>query len=265
MSYGIDVSSAQQEIDWGRVAESGVEFALIRAGRGFASEAKPMAEDDYFRENLAGATAAGLDVGVYFYTYAITPAEAVEEAQFLINLIEDYEIAYPVVLDMEEDFKSLDKDDFTEIALAFTGEITDAGYFPMLYSNPWWISVHLDMERLGDIAVWIADWGQKTSYAGDYYMWQYSAAGKVSGVSTDSDMNVSYRDFPAIFEKYGLNHLSGHYPSETPTEPAEPIGGEEESAENPGDEIGFVDEDGDGIDDNSEIGGAEEELPAEEE
>jgi GH25 family lysozyme M1 (1,4-beta-N-acetylmuramidase) len=260
-TYGIDVSQWQGDIDWEKVAQSGVSFAILRAARGHISATNVMKTDDYFTQNIEGALAAGLHVGVYFYSYAYTPEEAVEEARFLLDLIRDYDIAYPVVFDMEENFAGLDKDDFTDIAIAFMGEIADAGYFPMLYSNPWWISVHLDMERLSDIAVWVADWGEKTSYTGDYYIWQYSAKGKVSGVSTDADMNISYRDFPAIFEKYGLNNLSANYPVNPPNDG----GGEEESAQNPGDDQGFIDEDGDGIaDDNGETGDGEE-LPAEEE
>lgn len=204
---GIDVSYAQGEIDWARVAASGVDFAIIRAGRGKAGS-KPMKEDDYFARNIQGAIANGIDVGVYFYSYATTVEEAKEEAKFFVSIIKDYEITYPVILDMEEEFQSgLSKDALTEIIDAFFKQVISAGYYPMLYSYKSWMEHNLDMRILDKYAVWLAEVAKQPSYDGAFYMWQYSFKGKVDGIKTNVDLNISYRDFPTILRKNRLNKL----------------------------------------------------------
>ena len=208
LKKGIDVSYAQGDIDWKKVADSGVEFAIIRAGRGRAGKNNTMKEDDYFRQNIKGAQANGIDVGVYFYSYATSVSEAKEEARFLLEIIDGYKIQYPVILDMEEEFQSgIGTKKLTKMIEAFFEVLMEEKYFPMFYSYKSWLEENLDMTILDKYAIWLAQVGDEVTYDGGYYIWQYSFKGKVNGISTDVDLDYSYRDFPSILKKYGLNNL----------------------------------------------------------
>lgn len=206
---GIDVSWAQGDsIDWEKVAASGVEFAIIRAARGYISEEKPMAEDVCFRRNIEEAQKYGIDVGVYFYSYASTVAEAREEAEFFVQTIKDYKIQYPVILDMEEQYQgNIGKKKLTNMIDAFFEVLMENGYFPMFYSYKSWIEAYLDMNTLDKYAVWLAQVGDEVTYDGGYYIWQYSFTGRVNGIEGGIDLDYSYKDWPAIFEKYHLNNM----------------------------------------------------------
>lgn len=204
---GIDVSFAQNDIDWEKVAASGIDFAIIRAGRG-NTNISPMKADDFFVKNVTEATACGIDVGVYFYSYAETVAEAEAEARFFISLLDGYKITYPVVLDMEEEFQAgLPGETLTKMIDAFFKVVMDEGYYPMFYSYKSWMENNLDMRILDKYAVWLAQIAPYPSYDGAFYMWQYSYSGRVNGISGDVDLDISYRDFPSIFRKNGLNRL----------------------------------------------------------
>ena len=202
-SKGIDVSYAQGNIDWAKVANAGIDFAIIRAGRGDLGSGCKM--DDYFVQNIKGATANGIDVGVYFYSYATTVEEAKAEAKFLLKIIKDYKITYPVILDMEEE---MGQADVTAMIDAFFKEIMNAGYYPMFYSYKSWIETYLDMRILDKYAVWLAQTNVSSpTYEGGFYIWQYSHTGKVDGINGYVDLNISYRDFPKLFQQYRINNL----------------------------------------------------------
>ncbi|MBR5090283.1 MAG: hypothetical protein IK093_12715 [Ruminiclostridium sp.] len=207
---GIDVSWAQGDsVDWAKVKEAGVEFAIIRAARGYISEEKPLAEDVCFRRNIEEAQKYGIDVGVYFYSYASTVAEARAEAEFFVETIKDYQIQYPVILDMEEQYQGhIGKKKLTNMIDAFFEVLMENGYFPMFYSYKSWIEAYLDMSTLDKYAVWLAQVSDEVTYDGGYYIWQYSFTGKVSGIPNDVDLNYSYKDWPTIFRKYHLNNMS---------------------------------------------------------
>lgn len=212
---GIDVSTFQGSIDWTQVKKAGVDFAIIRVGlRGWGTGA--VGQDARFLENIKGATAAGVDCGVYFFSQAITTAEAVEEANFVLNAIKPYKLTYPIVIDMEN---PPDKDArtqaiknnrrlLTDIALAFCDTIRNAGYYPMVYSGASWLNNNLygsEIEKKYDI--WVAHYGsQKPGHSGS--IWQYADTGRVSGISTNVDLNVSAKDYASIIRQQGLNHLS---------------------------------------------------------
>lgn len=201
---GIDVSSHQKKIDWAQVAASGVDFAMIRAGyRGYYNPT--LNKDVYFDYNMEQALANGLDVGVYFFSQAITVEEAKEEAYLLLDWMKHYNITYPVVFDWEtvseEDSrtKDTDGDTVTECALAFCKIIKDAGYLPMTYGSPSKIyadGIHL--EYLQDYPFWLAhytsDW-VPTTFRYHYDIWQYSSTGTVSGIDHRVDLNVCMTDF----------------------------------------------------------------------
>lgn len=207
VSYGIDVSYAQGDIDWNRVGKTKVDFAIIRAARGKVSDSNPIKEDDYFRKNIEGALANGINVGVYFYSYAANVEEAKAEAGFLVNAIKGYELTYPVVLDMEEKMTGYSVSKITAMIEAFFEILMENGYYPMLYSYKSWLEENLDMTILDKYAIWLAQINDEVTYQGGYYIWQYSWTGKVKGINGDVDLNVSYRDFPDILRRYRLNNL----------------------------------------------------------
>lgn len=195
--FGIDVSSYQCSIDWERAAADDVEFAIIRLGyRGY--ESGKLCEDRYFRRNMEGAYAAGLDVGVYFYSQAITPEEAAEEADYVIALLSETNIpvTMPVVFDWEfvtdEDPARTDGmtgDIQTECCKVFCDKIAAAGYSPMYYAT---VSTALFRYDMGELPypLWLAEYSEKTDFIYDYEMWQYSCSGLADGIEGLVDLNI---------------------------------------------------------------------------
>ncbi|MDE7280332.1 MAG: glycoside hydrolase family 25 protein, partial [Ruminiclostridium sp.] len=201
---GIDISYAQGEIDWETLSKSGIDFVIMRCGRGDIDGTGPQA-DIRFYENIEAANKYGMDVGVYFYTYAETPAQAEREAEFMLTLLEGYTITYPVILDMEE---STRRKDLSNIAEAFLEVVAQGGYYPMLYSYQSMLDDHFSDEIKEKYAVWIARLKHKPETDYDYYIWQYSHDGQIMGIKGDVDFDTAYRDFPEILRDYGLNHLA---------------------------------------------------------
>lgn len=195
---GIDVSSYQKKINWNLVAQDGVEFAIIRVGlRGWGSEGN-LKEDTEFRANIEGATAAGVKVGVYFFSQAITEAEVDEEVQLVLNCIAPYKIDCPVVLDVEKVSNSearmnkLTPEERTALALRFCQAIEDAGYQPMLYHNTEMSALMIDIAAFEKYDKWYAYYSDNMFYPYAYKIWQYSDKGRVNGISTDVDMNICF-------------------------------------------------------------------------
>ena len=200
---GIDVSAHQGEIDWQAVADSGVEFAMIRAGyRGYGPEGKLM-EDEKFHTNVRGALAAGLEVGVYFFSQATNVWEAEEEAQLLLRSLEGYPVTMPVVFDWERIHHSAARTDGVEgktvtlMAQAFCGLVEQAGYTPGVYFNQDMGYLELELDQLADYVFWLAEYGDAPGFYYGFDLWQYSSQGTVPGVSTPVDLNLSFRDFAA--------------------------------------------------------------------
>lgn len=195
---GIDVSSYQEKIDWNLVAQDGVEFAIIRVGlRGWGSEGT-LKEDTQFRANIEGAIAAGVKVGVYFFSQATTEAEVDEEVQFVLDRIAPYKIDCPVVMDVEKVSDSrarmnkLTPEERTALALRFCQAIENAGYQPMLYHNTEMGALMLDIAAFEEYDKWYASYSDKMFYPYAYKIWQYSDKGRVKGISTDVDMNICF-------------------------------------------------------------------------
>lgn len=194
---GIDVSSYQGDIDWKKVKAAGVDFAIIRVGiRGYGSG--KLVEDEKFEENIKGAAAAGLDVGVYFFSQAINTDEALEEAEFVYGLIKDYDLTMPVVYDTEKISDSsartnkakLTSDDRTDMAIAFCDYFNDKGYDTMIYSNKRWFLRSLNLERLDEYSIWLAQYSTDLEYPFHFGIWQYSAEGKVDGIEGYVDLDI---------------------------------------------------------------------------
>lgn len=196
---GIDVSKFQGTIDWKQVAASGVKFAIIRvAGRGYGT-AGSLYIDSRFEENLRGAKAAGIDVGVYFFSQAINEVEAVEEASLCIETLNGASLKYPVFIDIEYATTqhtgradSLSKASRTAIAKAFCETIKSAGYKAGVYANKDFFTNKLDASALSKYYIWLAQYNDKVTYKGPYDMWQYSSKGTVAGISGNVDMDFSY-------------------------------------------------------------------------
>ena len=196
---GIDVSYAQGVINWSKVVQSGIEFAFIRAGGRFWGSGK-IYTDSYFSSNIKGALAAGLNVGVYFFTQAVNEAEAINEARTTLNLIRGYSVTLPVVIDTESTGDSsgpgrhntIDVATRTRVIKAFCETVKNAGYTPMIYGSTSWLNNNLIMSQLKDYKVWVAQWANSVTYSGDYYCWQYTSRGSVNGINGRVDMDYIY-------------------------------------------------------------------------
>lgn len=200
---GIDVSVWQGVIDWKKVKDSGVKFAIIRSS--FADT-----QDKMFEYNITEAAKAGINVGVYHYCYAMNVEEAREEAQFFIETVKPYQINYPLMFDFEDNTQiKLGREALTDIAEAFLSELKNAGYYPMIYSYKNWLNNLLDMDRLSEYEVAVAEWDvPKSTYTGPYGIWQYSCKGKISGIEGDVDLDICYKDYAKIIREGNFNHLS---------------------------------------------------------
>lgn len=196
-SFGIDVSKYQGQIDWKKVKDDGVKYAFIRLGfRGYGEEGT-IVLDECFKDNAREAAKHGIKTGVYFFTQAVTTEEAVEEANFVLKHIKDYDISYPVVFDTESISKSaraenLDAKERTEIAKAFCDTIAEAGYTPMIYASLVWYVTELDLAQLTDYKKWYAGYELEPGFPYEFDIWQYSSKGHVNGISTDVDVNMSF-------------------------------------------------------------------------
>ena len=203
ISYGIDVSSHNGKIDWQKVAAAGVEFAMIRCGyRGYVTG--KLVEDTQFAANIMGAYKNGISVGIYFYSTATTETEAVEEAEWVCQLIEQQknkgiEVTYPVAYDFEEFYNknksradNVTKAQLTKNTIAFLNYIAGEEYTPMLYASRSSIKSNWDFNAVSGYDFWLAHYTDATDYEGEYAMWQYSCKGKVNGISGNVDLNVSY-------------------------------------------------------------------------
>ena len=198
VEWGVDVSAFQGEIDWAKVAADGIDFAYIQVGyRGYTEGG--LFEDRNFHANMQGALENGIDVGVYMFSQAITVQEAIEEANFVLQRIKDYDIALPVVFDWEiidngdaARTDGMDAAVLNDCAAAFCETVKLAGYEPGVYFNRHFGYYEFDLARLNDYAFWVAVPG---SYPDFYYaadIWQYTFDDIVDGIETETDMNMRF-------------------------------------------------------------------------
>ena len=194
---GIDVSTWNGNIDWNKVKNSGVSYVIIRTGfRG--STQGSLVEDNKFRQNIQGATNAGLKVGVYFFSQAINEVEAVEEASMVLSQVKGYKLTYPVFIDVEPSggrADGLSSGDRTKVINAFCQTIQNGGLRAGVYANKTWLSQKMNVSALSGYKIWLAQYNSKVTYTGRYDMWQYSEKGKVAGISGNVDMNLSYLSY----------------------------------------------------------------------
>lgn len=204
---GIDVSYCQTKVDWQKVKEEGIRFAMVRVG--YCMNDGALKVDRMFRSHIEGAAAAGLDVGVYLYSYATSPSAAKKAAQQVMKAVGPYRLTYPIALDMEyEDiYTKGTKANNTNISAAFLQEIEKGGYYAMLYCSKDFLDSYLLPERLTAFDKWIAQYNSKCTSKHAHGIWQYSGSGNIKGVAEKVDLDVAYKDYPRIIRRAKLNRL----------------------------------------------------------
>ena len=191
---GVDVSAWQENVDWQQVKSAGMEFAIIRiGGRGTTEGA--LYPDSYLQTNYTGARNAGLQVGGYFFSQAITPEEAREEAEYALSLIDGMEMDMPIVYDWEyvddqSRTANLDARTLTECTKAFCDTIRAAGYEPMIYFNENQSHKQMFLEELTQYPFWLASYTTNLDYPYKIDMWQYTSSGSVPGINGNADINL---------------------------------------------------------------------------
>ncbi len=192
-TMGIDVSYYQQKIDWQAVKEAGVEFVMVRLGCRKTVSGE-LAEDEMARQNLAGARAAGLRVGAYFYSQAVTADEAREEAALALEILDGFELDMPLAYDWEQEERTadVDKRTLTDCTLAFCQTVEKAGYDPMIYFNSYQAKELLLLEELTAYPWWLAMYDVTAEFPYRMDMWQYTCTGTVPGIEGQVDINLLF-------------------------------------------------------------------------
>ena len=197
---GIDVSKHQGTIDWAKVKAAGVQFAMLRAGYGRYDNQK----DEQFEANYKGATAAGIPVGAYHYSYATTAEQAKQEAEVFLGWIKGKNLTYPVAFDIEDKKQAnLGVSLISDIIRTFCETVEAAGYYVVVYANKDWLTNRIDADCKSRYDIWLAQWTSEPTYTGSFGLWQYSSKGSVDGIEGRVDMNIAYKDYPAIIAGMG--------------------------------------------------------------
>lgn len=194
--FGIDVSKWNYVIDWEKVADTKVEYAIVRLGyRG--AQSGLLVEDPYFEKNMEGTMKVNIPVGVYFFTQAINEVEAVEEASMVVELCKHYPLSYPVFIDTEGAGENARANDLsveqrTAVIKAFCETIKNAGYTPGVYASKNWFKNRLNANELESYVLWLAEYADKPSYEGYYDLWQYTSKGSIDGIEGNVDLDLSF-------------------------------------------------------------------------
>ncbi len=199
---GIDVSTYNGEIDFEAVKNFGIDFVIVRlGGRGYGEEGI-LFEDDYAMHNLRSAKAAGLMVGAYFFSQAITPEEAAQEANFCLDILDGFYLDYPLVFDWEQidsaenpRTQDIAPEVLTNCAVAFCHTVKKAGYIPCLYTDSKKAYMKFDLSKLSDVDIWYAFYNDSPDMYYNYMMWQYSCTGQVDGIEGDVDLNICFKNY----------------------------------------------------------------------
>ena len=216
LATGIDISYWNTDIDWDLLAATGIDYVIIRGGSIYQMP------DRMFETHYANARAAGLDVGCYFYTYATTVEEVLEEAEAFLKVLEGKQFEYPIYFDIEDgSLANLDQEVLMDMCLAFCQTMSDNGYFPAVYINHKWLTKILHTEEIltlydlwyarypldsadGDSRFTYGKWNSPVNYT-QYGMWQYTECGQIDGVEGEVDLNFCYKDYPTLIKQYGYN------------------------------------------------------------
>ena len=200
--YGIDVSYCQQKIDWVKVKASGkVDFAILRAGYGKESSQV----DNQFERNYSECSRIGIPCGAFWYSYATSAAEARQEANVCLQVLQGKQFAYPIYFDLEEKKQfALGKQVCSEMVEAFCSTLEQAGYYAGLYCSTFYLENYVTESVRNRYTVWCADYSSECGYSGDYGIWQ-KGCGTISGINGDVDLDECYIDYPTIIKNAGLN------------------------------------------------------------
>lgn len=200
---GIDVSKHQGNVNWSHVKADGVKFAIIRAGYGKEISQK----DQQFENNYVGCKSNSIPCGAYWYSYAMSEAEAKQEAAVCLKVIAGKTFEFPIYYDIEEKKQfALGKAKCSAIAKAFLETLENAGYWVGIYSSKSYLQSHFTDEVKTKYAVWLAHYGvAKSDYSDQYGIWQKSSTGKVYGITGNVDINECYFDYPTAIKKAGRN------------------------------------------------------------
>lgn len=200
---GVDVSVYQGNIDWNKAKADGIEFAIMRAGYGkYVSQ-----KDKYFDQNMKNAKAAGLPCGVYWFSYALTPEDAIKEADACYEVIKNYKLEYPVSFDMEtESQMKLPKETVAQIIEAFCGRMESYGYYTTLYTYASFLNYKVEDRIFDKYDIWVAHYNtNKPAFNRNYGLWQYSCTGSVWGITGNVDRDYVYLDYERIIKNAHLN------------------------------------------------------------
>lgn len=217
---GIDVSYHQKSINWAQVKASGIEFAIIKAGGsddGFYT-------DSTFEANYAGAKAAGIPIGAYYFVgpLCISREDGVADAKRFIKMLEGKTFEYPVYIDLEATSPH-NRTGATDACIGFCQTMEQAGYYCGIYaSDVSGFKERLDLSRLTAYDKWVARYGSKPQLVPSYGIWQYSDTGKVAGIAVNVDLDESYKDYPQIIKSNGLNGFQKPEPDPEPEPEPEP-------------------------------------------
>ncbi|EFH93070.1 MAG: cell wall-binding repeat-containing protein [Finegoldia magna] len=205
---GADLSKFNRNVNMKLAKQNGMDFVILKAGSGYSGE------DPKFQQNYNNAKAAGLNVGAYWYSYAVNVEEAKEEAVRFMKILGKKQFEYPVYLDFEDPSqRKIPKKTKTDMAIAFMSILEKNGFYTGLYSSASWINNQFERERLKDYDVWIAHWHvtNPNCFTPDYGMWQFTNKSKIKGVSDTGeggvDMNYSYKNYPKIIKDAKLNNF----------------------------------------------------------
>lgn len=198
--FGLDISKTQGYIDFNKLVKAGADFVMLRVGaRGYSTG--QLILDEYYVNNIKGATDTSLHVGLYFSSQAKTKEEAVEEANMVLTQIGEYDIDYPIVFEMESikndesRTSALTKEERTDIAIAFLDTIKAAGYIPMIHGDKEWLLTKVDLTKLTSYDIWLSQEGDLPDYPYQFSMWQYNKSGTIDGISGNVSFNISFIDY----------------------------------------------------------------------
>lgn len=199
---GVDISKHTGKVNFASMKAAGVDYVMIRLGsRGYSTG--QISLDENFKENIEGAIEAELDIGVYFYSQAVSPEEAIQEANFVIQNLEPYRahVKYPIAFDMEyvsndkSRIEGLSREDKTTVTATFAEGIKVAGYVPMIYGGKEWLLKEIDLAKLQDYDVWLSQEGDIPDYPYLYTMWQYDTNSVLNGIDGGADLNICFVNY----------------------------------------------------------------------
>lgn len=197
---GVDLSKYNGDVDFGKLKDNGIRFAMLRLGsRGYGTGKITL--DEKFVEYAQNAQVAGIQIGAYFYSQAVNETEAVEEANYIVGAVSGFGVKYPIAIDIEKvegDEARTDKlttEERTAVVKMFCDAVKGYGYKPVIYATTDMLVAGLDLKELADYDVWLADYDIPTDYPYRFSMWQYNKKGRIDGITGDIDLDLSFIDY----------------------------------------------------------------------